>query len=235
MENGRQSPFEGQPTTTKITDDKGRTNYKVDIQAMTPLRARIADWLSTTASILTFGGGVFIAFNLSEPDTAKVFALLAAPIPAYFIAKGALYEVMQKTVSVMFTPDEFTVSTAFGTKRFDRNMPHKFTLYVHDKAQREEEVLSYRESKRQHHWWAWKLKRYFGRSYHLSFDYLDQRNVLLTIYKRKTAHKILTRLNAVRQVMDNQTNQGAGQALSPEEDWSQQAGGLKTNLNSGSI
>lgn len=235
MENGRQSPFEGKPTTTKITDDKGQASYHVDIRAMTPLRARIADWLSSAASVAALGLGVFASFSLIEPNAAKVFALLAAPLPAYFITKSGLYQAMQKTVRVVFTPDEFTVSTVFGTKRFDRNMPHKFTLYVHDKARREEEVLSYRESKRQHRWWAWKLKRYFGCSYHLSFDYLDQRNVLLTIYKRKSAHKILTRLNAVRQVMDNHSNQGAGQALSPAEDWSQQAGGLKASLNSGSI
>jgi hypothetical protein len=235
MANRTQSPFEGKPTTRKFTNSKSQTCYRVTIEAMTPMRTRLADWLSGVAAIGALVGGIKIITMLPELEGWMVAGLLASPLPSYFIAKVGLNEAMRKTVRVEFTPDEFLVYGLFGIKRFDRHIPHKFALYVHDRAEREENVLSYRESKRQRYWWAWKLKRYCGQSYHLSFDYLDQRNVVMTIFKRRTAHNILARLNAVKQVMDNEVNNGAGQALTPEQDWSPQAGALEANFDAGTI
>lgn len=236
MPNGTQSPFEGNPETTKSTDSQGRANYTVLIRAMTPRLAKLADWLSGAAALAAGVAGIKFAFDLPDPNTAQVLALLALPLPGYFAARAGLYEIMQARVRVVFTPETFTIERPLmGKKKFDRHMPHKFALYHHRKADREEERLSYKEGKRQRHWWSWKLKRYFGKSYHLSFNYLDQRNQIITIYKHEKAHEILSRLNAVRQVMDNEMSKGMGQALSPEEEWADQAGGLEKNLKAGMI
>ena len=235
MANRTQSPFAGRPTTRKFTNSEGQECYKVTIEAMTPWRARLADWLSWTAALGAGAGGITLGFTLPEPNGWVITGLLTAPLPTYFITKISLYHEMKKSVRVVSTPDEFVVQGLFGAKRFDRHIPHKFALYTHDRAKREDEVLSYRESKRQRQWWAWKLKRYFGQSYHLSFDYLDQRNVIMTIFRRDAAHKILSRLNAVKQVMDNEVNHGAGQALTPAQDWSPQAGALEANASADMI
>lgn len=232
MANGKQSPFEGKPTTREFTNSKGQTCRRVTIEAMTPWRARVADWLAWTAAIGAGAGGITLAFTLPDPNGWVIGGLLASPLPAYFIIKLALYQEMKKSVRVEFTPDEFLVYGLWGIKRFDRHLPHKFTLYEHDKAEREEAKLSWRERKLAHHWWSWNLKRYCGQSYHLSFEYLDQRNVIMTIFKDRAAYKILSRLNAVKHVMDNEANRGAGQALTPAQDWSPQAGAIEANASS---
>lgn len=95
---------------------------------------------------------------------------------------------------------------------------------------REEQILSYRESKRKRHWWPWPAKRYLGQSYHLSFDYLNQHNEIMTVFRRAHAHRMLARLNAVKHVMENEAGHGAGQALSPERDWSAQPGDLTASF-----
>ena len=153
-------------------------------------------------------------------------ALLAAPAPTYWAVRLTFYKVMQKNARVVFTQEHFIIKRLLGQKKFDRNLPHTFALYHHDRAGREEEILSHKESKRRGKWWSWPLKRYLGRSYHLSFDYLDQRNEIMTVYRRKHAHRMLARLNAVRRVTDNEAGIGTGQAMSPERDWSAQPGEL---------
>lgn len=226
MESKIQSPFAGKPVTTETKDEQGRSTYSVELSALTPLRARVADWLSGIASFAVGIGALRLIFMLHVSNTPQILALLVAPLPAYWIARYALYRGMQKTVHVMFTPEHFTIRRMLGNKTFDRNLPHSFALYVHDRAGREEEVLSYKESKLKNSWWPWALKRYLGRSYHLSFDYLDQRNEIMTVYRRKHAHAMLARLNAVRRVMDNEAGFGSGQALAPERDWTAQPGEL---------
>lgn len=252
MANGTQSPFDGKPATCKFSDDQGRTCYEVKIEAMTPLRARMADWFSWTAALGAGVGGITLAFVMPEPNAwpvsdvlplfltehitpIAVSLILAGPVMSFFAAKAALYQVMQKTVRVVFTPDEFVIHGLFGKKRFDRNLPHKFAAYPHHRAEREEKRLRFWESKYQHRWWSWSRKRYLGQSSRLSFDYMDQRNVIMTIFKHTNAQRIFARLNAVKDVMDNERSQGAGQALSPEQDWSPQAGALETGVITGAI
>ena len=189
MEPKGRSPFDGKPTTTETKDEQGLSTYTVTLSAMTPFRARIADKLALGASIATGIGAIRLAFELTDPTTAEVLALLATPLPAYWAVLFVLYHLMQKSVRVVFTPEHFVIERLVRSKRFDRNLPHGFTLHVHDHARREEEKLVYREGMRRKFRWPWPAKRYLGHSYHLSFEYLDQRNDIMTVYRRKHAYR----------------------------------------------
>jgi len=220
-----QSPFDGKPTTIETKDALGRSTYTVILRALTPLRAKIADGASLLVSVAAGVSSVGIAFHLEAPTASEIGLLLASPIPAYWAARLTLYHVMERAVNVVFTPEQFIIERLFGTRRFDRNLPHGFALHPHDRAGREAEKLSYRERQRKHAFPPWPPKRYLGNSYHLSFEYLDQRNDIMTVYRRKHAYRLLARLNAIKRILDTEAK-GIEQILTPERDWAAQPGDL---------
>ena len=229
-----QSPFAGGPRTQEDTDENGQPRITVWLTALTPLRVKIADRLAVACSALTVCAVPYGIFKIGEAslwqfETQQLWLLggvLIAPAAVYFGVKHGLYDAFKHTVSVVFTPEHFVVKSPLGEKRFDRNQPHSFALYPHDKTKREEIVLSYRESKSARRWWQGARKRYYGRSGVLSFTYFDQRNDIRTIFGAQDCRDCLTRLTACSQVMDRYAFKGAKQALTPEGDWSSQSGDL---------
>ncbi len=220
-----QSPFDGKPTTTEFKDDDGRSTYTVALKAMTPLRARIAHWLSLLAGIAVAICAVRLAFQLGGLDWYEAAALLVSPILAYWAMRFWLYYAMQRCVRVVFTPEQFQIERLFSIKRYDRNLPHGFALYHHDRAGREEEVASFRERRRNGWWQLFPPKRYLGNSYHLSFQYLDQRNIIMTVYRHKHAQRLLARLNAIKRILETEAK-GIDEVQSPQRDWTAQPGEL---------
>ena len=153
-------------------------------------------------------------------------ALAAAPV-TYFAVKFGLDRLLKKTVRVVFTPKHFTISGLFGEKRFDRDLPHNFALYAHDKTRREQQVHSNRASKWKRRWWQGPRKQYYGQSGVLSFDFFDQRIDIATVFGEANCRVFLTRLTACSQIMDRYALRGTGQTLSPEGDWPSQSGDLQ--------
>jgi len=226
------SPFDGKPRTTETKDEAGRSSYTVALRALTPLRAEIADKISLLTSVVVGFGGVWFSFHLETPNIYEVGALLGSPLPAYWVARLSLYCIMQKTKRVVFTPEHFIIENLVRDKTFDRNLPYGFALYNHDRAEREEEVASFREGKRTGWWWLRPPKRYLGSSYHLSFQYLDQRNIIMTVYRYKHAQRLLARLNAIKRVLETEAK-GIEEVSSPARDWMDQPGELPGPVTGG--
>lgn len=221
------SPFDDGPTTTESSGEGGEHQITVLPKAITPLRARLADMISLSVAVATAGAGIYSILQAPEPTSVQLTALLIAPVAAYFAAIYGTYKLFQKSARVVFTPELFTTHRMLGSKSFDRSMPHSFTLYYHEKKDREEELLSYKERHRRARWWSRPAKRYFGNSYYLSFEYMGQRNDLMLIYKHKKAQEILARLNACDDIMDGYSGKDRGQAMQPENEWASQAGDLE--------
>ena len=220
------SALSGGPQTTETINDQGEQEITVSPASLTPLRARLVDWLAVGSGFMAGVAGIAGAIHFGLDPLAGFGVAIAAPVFGYFGGKEMFQDLLQKRTCVVFTPEQFIVHGLFGERRFDRNLPSKFTLYVHDKARREEEILSFKENRPGRKWWMRPPKRYYGQSFHLSFDYLDQRHDLMTIYGRKNAQIILARLKACDEVMNGYAGKGNGQALEPESDWAPQSGEL---------
>ena len=124
-----------------------------------------------------------------------------------------------------FTDESFRVFGLRGGK-FDRQLPHSFQLLPHDKRDEEKEQLELKtlNARRQG-----KLKRpesYYGKSFHLVFEYLGERFDIAEIYGGREAKRARDRLAAIDEVMDAYAHGGGGTPLNPHDEWAAAPGAL---------
>lgn len=118
------------------------------------------------------------------------------------------------------------VRRLLGWKRFDRHRPHTFTLRPHDRTDEETAAHDLAQRKAQLKGKAIGKKRYYGQSFHLSYEELGLRTDLMAIHGRTLALDIQAALTAADEVMDGLARDGNGVALNADDDWSRQPGGL---------
>lgn len=220
------SPFKGGPTTNIKRCKDGEPKIAVSIDALTPLRARIANWTAGSAGIAGVGGGLYAIFTegtYTGEAFGTVSALAIAAIPVTRLALGFL---LKSKSHVTFSATHIEVTKLTGTRRFERAHPHAFALLTHDKTKGEEERHAFLDRKRPPQWWSLQRKKYYGKSFHVVLTYLGERHDILTVYGRKRATKIQSRLQACDVVMSGIDFGNSGTALSPERDWATDAGGL---------
>lgn len=126
----------------------------------------------------------------------------------------------------MIAPREVKVLRWYGWKVFDRTLPHKFSALAHDKTRAEQEQIDLAVRKEQARGRIIGKTRYYGESFHIVFEYLGQRQDLLTIYGPKAAKSVLSRLIACDSVMNTQTRMDEGISLDPEDEWSEDTGDI---------
>ncbi len=221
------SPFNGKPATEQVTNADGIASFHVRPYELTPLRAKIADIAgSITALGLNAAGIIQFEVFIGEPDWLWAVALVG-PWLAYPLIRRLYRVLLKKGTEIVITPEQFKFRTWKGWQTYDRQLPHKFALIPHDRAQAEKEEHDLEIRQEQARRQIISKTRYYGESYHLSFEYLGQRNDVLTIYGRKEALAVLARLKACDEVMDSQARMGDGIALDPEDQWSDQPGEIK--------
>lgn len=71
-----------------------------------------------------------------------------------------------------------------------------------------------------------RKQRWYANSFHVSFDYLGQRNDIMTVYGQKEAVAIATRLKACDDVLDALARRGQGTPLTPADEWGDQPGAI---------
>jgi hypothetical protein len=225
MRTQTKSLMSGWPSTRETKTKSGDPVITVKVDAIRPFFARLADQSSVAAAIIAIPASIYGLAKLGDPSLSEALFAFFAPALVYAAAKFGLYRMLRTTTLVTFTPKQVKASRLIGEHSFDRSMPHKFALYPHEKSSREEEVLSFRDRQKTK-WYQRPGKRYFGKSFRLSFDYLDQRNDLMLIYGHKQSQLALSRLNAVDQIMDGYAGKTHGQVLLPESQWQAQPGAL---------
>lgn len=153
-------------------------------------------------------------------------AALVVPAVSGFVLYGALRFLLRKRTRLVLTLDQFSVETMFGWKHYDRLLPHRFALLQHDWAQAEQEHAEFQAAQAQRQGKLIRKRRWYANSFHVSFDYIGQRNDVLTVYGQKKAMAILTRLNACDNVLDALARRGQGTPLTPEDEWGDQPGAI---------
>lgn len=218
------SPFEGKPETRQIIDQNGRVRFEIEARELTPWRAKIVDALATFfALVLT---SVFVYAGFKYPEECWVYIFLAPFMPFLF---GAMFRLgltksLRKQTLLVVSTNEFAVQKGQQWLKFDRRIDHRFSLLPHDKAKKETEDNEFAVRLAQSKGRVVRKKRYFGESFHLTYEYLGQRNDIAVIFGRKEALAVLTRLKACDTIMDMQANKGTPVHLRPEDEWGEQPG-----------
>ncbi|MBV8978186.1 MAG: hypothetical protein JO261_04395 [Alphaproteobacteria bacterium] len=220
------SPFAGKPATRQIADHNGAPGFQVQPRVLTPIRAMAVNWLTGIAVVAGVGYGLAGVASSPSPDSGMLTAAVAVPLVGGFVLYEALRSLFRKRVQLMFTLDRFSVKTLFGWKHYDRLLPHRFALLQHDWTQAEQEQQEFQAALAQRRGKLIRKQRWFGKSFHVSFDYLGQRNDVLTVYGPKEAMAIVTRLNACDSVLDALARRGQGTPLTPADEWGDQPGAI---------
>lgn len=218
------SPFAGKPKTRQITGRDGAPVFIVSPRVLTPFRAKIADTLTLWGAIAGIGFALLRVADMPGATEWHFAAAIGGPVIAAVVLKDAVRWLFKKRRHIKLSLDEVAVRRFFFWKRFDRQLPHKFSLIVHDKAQAERDMHEFQIMEGQLRKQPVRKSRYYTESWHLSFDYVGQRNDLLTVFGAKDAQAVLARLKAIDEVLDAVMRKGHGTPLSPQQEWGEQPG-----------
>lgn len=218
------SPFAGKPATRQVVDRNGAPAFDVQPRVLTPVRAMAASWLTGLGVVAGLGYGLAGVASAPNPDSGMLTAAFVVPVIGGFVLYGALRSLLRKRVRLVFTLERFSVKTLFGWKHYDRLLPHRFALLQHDWTQAEQEQKQFQAAQEQRQGKLIKQRLWYGKSFHVSFDYVGQRNDVLTVYGPKEAMAIVTRLNACDNVLDALVRRGQGTPLTPADEWGDQPG-----------
>ena len=217
------SPFAGRPATRQVADHNGAPAFDVQPRVLTPVRAMAASWLTGLGVVAGIGYGLVGVVSAPNPDSGMLTAAIFVPVVGGFALYGALRSLLRKRVRLLLTLEQFSVKSLFGWKHYDRLLPHRFALLQHDWTQAEQEQQEFQAAQQRK---VIRKRRWYANSFHLSFDYLGQRNDVLTVYGPKEAMAIVTRLNACDNVLDALAHRGQGTPLTPADEWGDQPGAI---------
>lgn len=220
------SPFEGDPPTEEFTDKGGDTAFRVTPQVLTPLRVKLAEFLASTSVLGLMGGGFYAMTERPDASAWLWLAVLIGPAIAFPLLNGFWRLFFYTGTEMVLTTDQFKFRSWSGWKSFDRKLEHRFVLVLHDKTQKEKDANELAVRQGQARGQVIAPKRYYTDSYHVSFEYLGQRNDVLTVYGHKETVMIIARLKACDERLNKISGMGDGIALDPEDQWTDQPGGI---------
>jgi len=230
MTSNIRSPFAGKPKTVQTVDSNGAPLFIVSPRVLTPFRAKAADILTPLAALAGTIYAVLQVFAMPDANVLHWLAALAGPSFVGVILNPGVRWLFRKRSHIILGVNQVSLRRRFGTKIYDRQLPHKFSLIEHDKALDEKDAHEFQIMAAQTKRKAVRKVRYYTESWHLSFDYLGQRNDLMTIFGRKSAQAVLARLKAIDEVLDSAASKGQGTPLSPQDEWGEQPGQIPDDL-----
>lgn len=218
--------FKGQPKTTVRFSRDGDITVDVTINELTPLRAKAADYVTTWVTFLAICYTLYDTARLPNPDWTTWLAAIVIPLIFYPLTKWSARSFFKKQQRVRFTQDQFEIGSWPLGKKFDRQLQHSFTLPPHDKRADEKVALQLEVIRGRQRGKLVQPEQYYGKSFHLVFEYLGERFDIAEIYGEREAKRALDRLKSIDQVIESITGSGSGTPLSPENEWFPTAGDL---------
>lgn len=220
------SPFEGKPDTKQVVHKDGRVSFHIQAQELTPKGIKRAEWYTEILTWLWFAAAVYGWLDQPNPEFIEIAVNGGLPWLVRPFAKKLFMKEARKKTEMMIGTDKFALRERKRWKTFDRRIEHRFSLIPHDKAREEAEDNEFAVRSAQAAGNAIRKKRYYGDSYHLTYEYMGQRHDIAEIYGRKEAMAVLARLKACDSVMDMQASRGKAVTMRPEDEWGEQPGAL---------
>ena len=220
------SPFAGFPAAWQSQDRSDNPVFHLEPRILTPLRAVVLWHVSDLAIFAGIGYGLWSAFSAENPNGWMFAAAVIIPIALERAIYKTLESLFRKRVRIRMTLDRFSIERWFGWRHFDRQLPHRFAVLQHDWTQAEQDLEELHQQEMQLKRQPTLRYRLYGESFHLSFDYLAQRNDLMTVYGQKDVVAVAMRLKACDDVLDAFMQRGHGTPLDPSKEWTHQPGGI---------
>lgn len=220
------SPFKGWPPTKVVREKDGVLAYRVYADALTPLRARIANYVAAASGATMVALGLYGMWQSGNFDLETLCDVGVISVTNVLIMRLGLGHILKRGVRVIFSEEKIVIRSTYSERSFERAYPHAFALLPHDKAAQEKERHAFLERKRPPKWWSLQRKKYYGKSYHVVLTHLGERHDILSVYGHKRAARIQARLQACDAVVSGGDFGDSGVALSPEKDWATNAGGF---------
>lgn len=217
-----ESPFAGWPQTIALRDATGIREIHVDIQALTPFRVKVANFLALVTIVGIVIGSLWVLDVPTEHGAAVIGTAVIGGGIGWAICRALWRAALAKEVRCQFTPERFEVHSRWQTRVYDRTKDHRFRLQKHDWAEAEKrrhEAIVRKNPKR-------NPVPIYGDSYHVVFEYAGVRRDVMTVYERETADAIFERLNQCDAVMNKRVGHDSGTRLGPEDDWPDGPGDL---------
>ena len=218
------SIFDGDPVTTETIDNDGNKTITVNIEALNPFMAKVADGLTKITTGITAVAAIIGSIAIQDVSITQQVIMLALPIPVYFIAQRGFYKLLSRTIPVKFTPKTHSFRKGFTIKSFDVAMGIKYIIEDHPQNEREKLAYALKEEKRDVKWYSRPLKPYRQNASALILEYMGQPNLIAYVYPTLKAKAYVARLTAVSDVMARHGSASGGVALSPRQEWESQAG-----------
>ncbi|MEW8508976.1 MAG: hypothetical protein AB2598_19985 [Candidatus Thiodiazotropha sp.] len=220
------SPFDGEPKTALFTDEDGNPAYRIKTETITPEGVKRSEFRAGLSVLGLMAFGFHMLTQQPQAPAAAWFALLIVPVFAYrFFEKFWTYSHIQQTEMVM-TLRQFRIKRGNQWQIFDRTFAHKFKLFDHDKTRVEKDANEFAVRRAQARGQVIAPKRYYGDSFHVVFEYLSQRNDIVTVYGRNEAANILTRLIDCDKRLNQLSGMGDDAAFDPDDQWSKGPGDI---------
>lgn len=207
-----ENPLRGWPRTRPLRKEPG---FKVVARYLTPGGAKFTD---IVCSLLLAGLGVLIFMapgTLKVPNDKAWYVVVAiiAIMAALWMSRYVWGRILFGGMAVLqFLPDTIRIRSALRYRNYDRNLPHEFTVSLHDKAQDEEdeEVRRLRQGVK-------GMKKYYRQSYHVTLRYAGQRIDIASVFRKPRAEAFLVRLQLLDQLMDAERGESTASPFAEAE------------------
>ncbi|BBJ23058.1 hypothetical protein [Candidatus Nitrotoga sp. AM1P] len=226
MQTRFKNPLSGKPCTVESTDPKGLPTFTITPRQLTPLRAKLADSMSTVLKVvLTMS---CIASQIYHPhlDWWNTIRAVLMYVIAYYILAWFVRRIFHRKTIIVMTTDEIRVRRWFGWQHFDRNLEHRFLLHVHDRTNAEQQRHEYEIRQASAKGRVIRKTVYYGESFHIVLLYAGHRKDMLNVYGHKESVAIIARLQYCDRCLNEAVNMGGGINKRPEDEWNHTPGGL---------
>lgn len=220
-----QNPMAGSPPTEQATDQAGRLIFRVKPRELTPAGAEFADRLGVFLGVLSLVICALTVSGWDDPDFLHSVAMLMAAALGYMAL--CCRDMCRVTTQVELRADSIRVKRWLGWQSYDRGIEHRFSLLLHDHAEKERRCHDLAVRKAATEGRAVQKPVYYGDSYHVVLLYAGHRIDLLTVYGMPEAAAVVARLQYCDRLLDQEAKRGnGGGATRATDDWDSAPGGL---------
>ena len=222
-----ENPLSGWPPTRPLRKHPG---YRVEARHLTPGRASLADLLAVLTGLGILAVVVIAAIDGAFETDQELYVAFGVAMVLFVVLNGYRHRIalslFGKTARIEVRPDVIRIGGPFGYKNYDRSVWHSFECVIHDEAQEEAERAErvVRQAERQKKEPA-TVPKYYRDSWHVILRYGGRRVDIATVYGKRKAEDLLTRLHLLDELMDAAQGEIAGRVRpEPEKQYGPRPG-----------
>jgi hypothetical protein len=194
----RSKYFRGWPKTVPVED-----GYRIEAWHRTPWTVKIMDWIGSVGAVLIMF--LFIIGGLASDE--PISGLIVGPIMGAFVGFGgrlALRGAVRSKTVLTFTPGVIVCKRGWLPKKtIDATRIDSIGAEAHSKAEAEERKTQYKTTLGKIPEHEINLQRFFAESTEIVAYATGRREVLVSIFGKDAAQRLFTRINGLRELVND--------------------------------